>query len=689
MNWEPIIRSFNIDEKINLLNANILHLFNKHAPLRTVRVTHPPAPWLTTEIRDIMRERDMARRRFCRSKRASDYDAFRRLRNRAKQLVRNAKLRYSHDLFGKCSNTGDVWRTLRRLRVHGKGNEQQPLAASEDELNLYFTSAPAGDDADAEELVQAHNGKPLPHHDPFHFRHVHFEDITKAITKITSQARGEDQIPGSFLKKLMHIITPILYNIFNFSLQYGRFPDLWKKALVRPLAKTSRPSSPSDYRPISLLCVLSKVLERIVYDQVVEYLGQFNYFDPLQSGFRPCHSTTTALLRVTDDIRLAMDRREVTVLVLFDFSKAFDSVIHDVLLAKLRALNFSQSAMGWFGSYLCGRRQRVLGPCLASSGWSSVANGVPQGSVLGPLLFSIYIHDMADCLKHCRYHLYADDLQVYLHCRVQDLPRYLESMNEDVASLYKWSMSHGLRINENKTKPMIVGYTRLLNTINLNTIPRVVVNGVALEFVGTAKNLGIIFNNTLTWPDHVASVCGRVFSLLRQFRRNNVLAMPGIRAFLVRSLVFPIFDYGCLVYGDLTGVLGLRLQRAQNACVRYVFDLRYDEHVSPYYRRLNWMRLETRRAFFLGSAMFGIMSTDCPSYLRDSFNFMSSTRSRQTRLPSHYLQIPIHRTSIFNKSFTCCGIRLWNSLPSAVVGSVSLPLFKKRLYDYLKTMEAS
>lgn len=209
-NWESVLRSFDINEKITLLNANILNLFNKHAPLRKVRVTHPPAPWLTMEIRATMKERDVARRKYGKTKLACDFEAFRRLRNKSKQMVRNAKLRYSHDLFQSCSGPGDVWRTLRKFKLHCKdGDQQHPLVVPEDELNKYFTSASGGGSAGRDRIVEEYNTRPRPSHNPFHFSHVYPEDIVKATRKITSQAKGEDKIPISFIKKLLQVITPV------------------------------------------------------------------------------------------------------------------------------------------------------------------------------------------------------------------------------------------------------------------------------------------------------------------------------------------------------------------------------------------------------------------------------------------------------------------------------------------------
>ncbi|CAK1600393.1 unnamed protein product [Parnassius mnemosyne] len=264
---------------------------------------------------------------------------------------------------------------------------------------------------------------------------------------------------------ILDYVTPIITHIINQSLLSGDFPSLWRKAFVMPLPKIKNPSTFSHFRPISILPFLSKVLEAIVHKQISSYIFKNNFLSTYQSGFRPGHSTTTALLKVTEDLRTGKENSKLTVLILIDFSNAFNAVDHDILLTILYHLGFSSSARGWFSSYLRGRQQVIrVGQII--SDWCPLSAGVPQGGILSPLLFSVFINLITPHIRRS-YHLYADDLQIYAQAEVAFIDDVIEKLNCDLNCISNWSNRFGIRVNPSKCQAIVVGSSRRLTKIDM------------------------------------------------------------------------------------------------------------------------------------------------------------------------------------------------------------------------------
>ncbi|KAI5746290.1 hypothetical protein M8J77_001936 [Diaphorina citri] len=389
-----------------------------------------------------------------------------------------------------------------------------PLHVDLDELNQYFVSVVPEpcpsvknrilNDIEGGQITASSNS------DCFNFIEVSEADVSKAVLSIKSKASGYGGMDGEMVRMLLPYILPPLTHIFNKSLSTGVFPVEWKSANVVPLQKVTSPSSCNDYRPISLLPLLSKALEKLAIWQIIDFAEHQNVLDLFQSGFRRRHSTATALVKVTDDIRLSLDAGKVIFLVLLDMSKAFDSVDFDVLLATLKHMRLSDNALSWIDSYLRGRRQRILHDGKYSE-WKSIRSGVPQGSVAGPLLFAIYISSLQRVFHRCKYHVHADDIQIYIHCLPTEMADTIRELNNELACFLEWTKSLFLRPNPQKTKALAFGPKSATNSLDSANLPPIVLDGVSIPLVTNARNLGVYIDNKLSWEFHVNEVRKRVY----------------------------------------------------------------------------------------------------------------------------------------------------------------------------------
>ncbi|CAG9097177.1 unnamed protein product [Plutella xylostella] len=538
--WARLNDIDNIDERVELFNSLLTNLFDKHAPLRPVRVKQLPAPWLTDKIKGLMTKRDHAKYRYKKQPTDDNLCAYKELRNRCNRVCRDAKRRYIHTSIENCENS-QLWNFLKTLGI-GKIKATSNIDINLSALNKHFSTPPLIlSDQIRTETLNHLSDMPVPDCPPFNFKLVTGRDVKRCISAITSKAVGTDDISANMINSVLDIILPHITNLMNLSLISSSFPSLWKNAFILPLPKIPSPTSLTQFRPISILPFLSKVLERLVFEQFSSFLSGNQLLNSYQSGFRPGHSTVTALIKVTDDIRYNIDNQNVTVLALLDFSNAFNSVDFDLLLGTIRSLNVSPAVTSWFETYLKGRQQCVRTDTETSS-WCPVLAGVPQGGVLSPLLFSLFINILASKLTSL-YHLYADDLQLYTGVPPESLNTAVSPINDNLAIISKWVKSFGLLLNPSKSQAIVLGSSRMLNKIDFATAARIRYDQIDIPYVTSVKNLGVIMDSTLSWIPQVDAVSRKMFASFHSLKRLQYFLPFMTKITLAQSLLLPILDY--------------------------------------------------------------------------------------------------------------------------------------------------
>jgi len=657
--WENIYVEGDINRKVELFNSYMMLVYDICVPIKTIKIKNKREPWLTEDICKMIKKRNRLRKRWLSSHDPEIYEQFRVTRNKVKQRIRNAKVQHYNKLFNACDNPKNMWTAIKSLGVGKQDNTQDPVVPV-NELNKHYASVSTVKYPD--KVLSTLSSYPTEfnvHYDnKFYFKYVSPVEITNALSVVKSSAIGVDNLSIQFIKLCLPVILPVLEYLFNYCLQNSCFPDVWKKANIKPIPKIKNPSTCKDYRPVSILCVLAKVIEKIVYHQTVEFIVAHNILPKYQSGFRKGYSTTTALIKVLDDVRKSADKRLVNLLLLLDMSKAFDCVHHTLLIKKLRHINFSSSVVNWFKAYLHNRSIRVFINNDVKSDWSALETGVPQGSVLGPLLFALYLFDMPLILKHCCYHQYADDLQLYIEFEPTCYEAACIKVREDVLSITEYMSNHNLILNVDKTQAIVLGsapYVRRLYDSGLS----LEIGGTILSCVPVVKNLGVLIDSTLSWNDHSTFVINKVFSILAQLRRCFSFTPLHIRKRLVQTLIFPHFYYALPLCTNISVVNMQKLQRAQNACVRYICNVNKFQHISLFYKSHNILKLESMRTLQICTIMWKSVNSGTPVYLCEYFK--REILKRTTRTEDGKLMVPTARTEIYKKSFHIEACNLWNS----------------------------
>lgn len=315
---------------------------------------------------------------------------------------------------------------------------------------------------------------------------------------------------------------------------------------------------------------------------------------------------------------------------------------------------------------------------------------MPQGGVLSPLLFSIFINTATERLI-CSYHLYADDLQIYTIFDKDKATDAIFKINADLESLRVWSHEYGLLVNPNKTHVILVGSRDLLNKIDRSSLPNITFDNVIIPFSPTVKNLGIFINQDLTWNYHVNEISKRIFATMHSLKRIQIFLPLSTKLLLANALLLPIIDYADVCFSDITEELLNKLDRLLNLCIRYIFGLRKYDHVSQYRMQLKWLNIRFRRHQHLLTFLYGILFNPLsPSYLKERFQYLSSTHDRTLRsAQNNLLAIPIHSSTRYSNSFTVSAASLWNELPLYLRNKMTAATFKIHLHSYLLTRQTS
>ena len=451
------------------------------------------------------------------------------------------------------------------------------------------------------------------------FKSINAEQVREAIGRLkTSKSFGYDGISSYFLKLAMPFIEDSLVYLFNTSPETSQFPDPWKIARVSPIFKDVDKTEKSNFRPISVLPVVSRLFEKLVFNQLYQYLNDNCFINSNQSGFKELHSTVTCLFENTDDWYSGIDTENLADMVFVDLKKALDTVDHQILCGKLESYGALLRELAWFGSYLSNRVQycRING---VDSQIENINIGVPQGSCLGPLRFLVYINDLPRAIKNSTTSMYADDMSLFL--KSKDLSRLNEALNEDLSRLHAWLISSKLSLNVAKTQSMLVSTKaerKALDKSNQNL--QVSINGTEVEVVRKIKLLGVFLDNSLDWKDQVQAVSLKVSRGLGILKHAKIFLPFSDLTSLYTSIVEPHFRYCCSVWGCAGTTEINRLQKLQNRAARIVTNSSFDTPSNQLIEKLGWKTINELIDIESKTMVFKSLNELATPYLRSSFS---------------------------------------------------------------------
>ena len=496
-----------------------------------------------------------------------------------------------------------------------------------------------------------------------------------------------DAFPSSLIKSCSDVFTPIIVRLCNLSFSSGRFPAAYTSASVTPLVKKDGldPDDPSSYRPISNLNTLSKILERVFLARLLPHVSNSNNSNPFQSAYRKFHSTETALLKILDDVYTNAGRLQPTLLIGLDLSAAFDTIDKITLINRLwKSFGIEGKALDWISSYLTDRSQHVsVGS--SSSPSSTCTYGVPQGSVLGPILFSLYVAPVANVISSfgVSHHQYADDTQLYIALE-RNHPGDVSSLTACTSAVCRWFLLNGLLLNPAKSEAILLGTSRSINkTGNSSTVN---VAGSIIPTSHTLKSLGVTFDSTLSFNQHIATVCKTSNFHLRSMCHVRSCLPPDILRTVACSIVSAKLDYCNSLYHGTTKVNIAKLQLVQNSLARLVTGKRKYDHIASTIKALHWLPVSYRITYKLCTLVHKTLATSQPSYLSSLLHRHQPTMNLRSAT-HHRLVVPDianFRTKFSRRSFTYSAPTAWNNLPADITDpSLSRDVFAKRLKTHL------
>jgi hypothetical protein len=687
VNWEECFESGDIDTMVENWTTKFKETTKKSISHKTVTVRPEDKTWYNGYLRRLCRTQQRDHRSATRDSNDFTWEKYRTSRNLYTQEVQRVKREHEEEqatkLVGSIKENPKKWWTTAKETLGINKNHNLPSMVSSngtihdsdtDKANLfneYFTGIQSLQ-TEPPQLDEPEVDQDGPHLDSITATE---QDVTDLLSILdVNKAYGPDDISPRVLKEAAPVIVTSITRLFNMSLASGVFPASWKMANVVPIYKKAEEFFTSNYRPISLLSILAKVFERVVFKYLFNYFRDNFMISIWQSGFLPGTSTVTQLIEIYDQFCKAVSAGKDIRVVFLDISKAFDRVWHEGLIYKLKGHGITGTLLRWLQSYLDDRKQRVIING-AKSEWGSIKAGVPQGSVLGPLLFLIFINDLTYVIRHCKIRLFADDTCLYIE--VEDPQQAAIALNADLDNIQSWADRWLITFSPPKTEDLIITNKRP------RPHPELSLGGEAIKQVSSHKHLGVHLTKDLSWRTHAEETSKKANKCLGIIRPLKHRLDRRSLETLYTSFVRPVLEYADAVWDTpAENRHPLKtLDKVQKEAAKIVSGATSRCTTEALHTELGWERLSTRRKFHRANMLHKIEHGFAPNYLQDLMPDRVQARTRYNLRNTQDRDIPLARISSYSNSFFPAATRQWNELAASTKRSPTSNSFKR---NYLK-----
>ena len=677
VNWSNVCQEEDPEVALGCFMSLFMQIVNKHAPVRKTTVRANGAPWLGNDLKSLMKQRDQAKQLAELSGVLSDRLTYCKLRNQVTKINRSSKKEYYQNKINDSKNDSkQLWKILNQIM--GRSSQQthsfieingafltKPVDIA-NYFNNYFTSKvenlraimTPSDGSSSCALIENYIMKEK--NCQFDFMEVTISDIVKLLSLLPcDKPAGTDMLDSKLLRIASCYVSSPICHIFNKCFKYGVFPKAWKEAKIIPLPKDKKKDfTGTNSRPISILPVLSKLMEKVVFKQIQDYFIKNKLITNSQHAYRHGHSTATALAQLTDDWMTQIDIKKMAGTVLLDFSAAFDVIDHNIMIAKLSKYRLSSLALDWMKSYLMERSQRVFfNGSLSDRQYNNC--GVPQGSCLGPLLFIIFTNELPHVTKNTNMVMYADDTTLY--SSASTINELAISLNQDLERVSNWVRENKLALNVTKTKSIVFGSRYMLADdpqLHLS------MSGTPIEQVKKTKLLGVLLDSQLSWSGHIDCIITKMGRGLAMVRKCSTYLTPSVMGQVIQSLVFCHLYY-CPVIWSAANISDLnKLQLVQNRAARLALNCSTRTNIVFMHTRLSWLSVEQKLLCSLLIFFRNITLNHTPDYFYEQFLKATITHNYNTRNAClGQLTLPAPKTNSQKHTVIYRSLSSWNMLP--------------------------